>query len=347
MISPGFGYVFHDFKLFGSVGDISEISEGAKSRRSQLRRTMALAKRRKFRSLAAFVALQTHMEQRLGHVLGTHPLEKGSRYCVNEIRKETFDPPFFLFINLMESHEPYNWNEREDLGRYSRYCALLGKSYPFAPNWRARYPEHALLAIMRVISMLRFLASRLPQSLIVVTSDHGQLLGEGSRYGHGFFLDDELLRVPLYVKYPSGVAPLKQTGEFLSLTSIPDIVKYVLEGEPVNLGGNQAVAESVGPGLDILKLAKDSEESGRINQLYAHRVKLYTNRGSAVYNRSGNFMESLTGSLEKGEAQEYLDELPSFAEPKESDVAVPVSAEPFTKEDEETTRQRLRNLGYE
>lgn len=42
----------------------------------------------------------------------------------------------------------------------------------------------------------------LKDSLIIITSDHGQLLGEHGKRGHGIFLYDELLRIPLFINYP-------------------------------------------------------------------------------------------------------------------------------------------------
>ena len=41
---------------------------------------------------------------------------------------------------------------------------------------------------------------------VVVTADHGELLGEHGRLGHHCQLDDQLLRVPLIVRYPRGQA---------------------------------------------------------------------------------------------------------------------------------------------
>ena len=34
-------------------------------------------------------------------------------------------------------------------------------------------------------------------TIIIITSDHGQLFGEKNRYNHGTFLEEELLSVPL------------------------------------------------------------------------------------------------------------------------------------------------------
>lgn len=40
------------------------------------------------------------------------------------------------------------------------------------------------------------------ETTIVVTSDHGELLGEHNYFGHGFLLYQQLLYVPLIAKYP-------------------------------------------------------------------------------------------------------------------------------------------------
>ena len=41
-------------------------------------------------------------------------------------------------------------------------------------------------------------------ALIVVTADHGELLGEHGRFGHGNYLHQEEIHVPLFFKYPAG-----------------------------------------------------------------------------------------------------------------------------------------------
>ena len=43
---------------------------------------------------------------------------------------------------------------------------------------------------------------RYDETLIIVTADHGELLGEHSLYGHPARLYEELTRIPLIVKFP-------------------------------------------------------------------------------------------------------------------------------------------------
>ncbi len=107
----------------------------------------------------------------------------------------------FALVNLMEAHEPYL--PREDA--LEAYAVNLSRDVfpPVAGEWRRYLREARLLA-----GMLRWLLERLEDAgvldniAVVVTSDHGQLSGEHGRIGHGVFLYYELLRVPLYARYP-------------------------------------------------------------------------------------------------------------------------------------------------
>jgi sulfatase-like protein len=70
-------------------------------------------------------------------------------------------------------------------------------------------------------------------SIIVVTSDHGDSLGEGQRWGHGFTAFPEVLRIPLMIHVP----PARRSGlsaDLTRLTFSTDITPtlYTLLGEP-------------------------------------------------------------------------------------------------------------------
>jgi arylsulfatase A-like enzyme len=136
--------------------------------------------------------------------------------------------PFFWFVNLMECHSPYlpprPWNDFGPVGRF-----LAGED---ARRWqshravvevglRQRTPPPRALRRMRhlyarsvsamdawVGRVLEELDRRklLDDTIVVVTSDHGENLGEGHLLGHGLSLDDRLLRVPFIAAGP-GVDP--------------------------------------------------------------------------------------------------------------------------------------------
>ncbi|MGC9190245.1 MAG: sulfatase-like hydrolase/transferase, partial [Conexivisphaera sp.] len=115
-----------------------------------------------------------------------------------------------------------------------------------AAAWRRQYPRHAEYAVERALDLVRALGRRLEDSLVIVTSDHGQLLGDGG-IGHGYFLSDGLLRVPLYVKWPAGMRAARQTGRYVSLAQIPSMMRAAMGDQPAGIGSDVVMAESFGP----------------------------------------------------------------------------------------------------
>ena len=55
------------------------------------------------------------------------------------------------------------------------------------------------------------------ETQIVLTSDHGENLGDGNLLGHAFSLDDRLIRVPLVTAGPATLP----TDDVMSLTRLP------------------------------------------------------------------------------------------------------------------------------
>jgi Sulfatase len=76
------------------------------------------------------------------------------------------------------------------------------------------------------------------ESVIIVTSDHGDSLGEEGRWGHAFYLYPEVMRVPLIVHLPSWLkARVKTDVEAVAFnTDITPTVYGLLGYAPRNLG---------------------------------------------------------------------------------------------------------------
>jgi arylsulfatase A-like enzyme len=124
--------------------------------------------------------------------------------------------PRFLFVNLMEAHLPWI-PEAEDRGRFgppgleveSEQESALGRylrgGRPTAAETdllRARYDE-SLHSLDRSLGRLLSAVSQGPSpdgTIVVVTSDHGESLGEHDRFGHRNSLDDVATRIPLIIR---------------------------------------------------------------------------------------------------------------------------------------------------
>jgi len=224
---------------------------------------------------------------RLGNWLGIHDLtmEKGSSQVIKILKNAKFSQPFFLLINIMEAHSPYLRNDLNDKlynETIAKWIINNGTDDPVVEELRKSYPRHAAYAVKRAVEIIMALKPYLDDSLVIVTSDHGELLGDGG-LGHGYFLRDGLLRVPLWVKWPSWVKPPKQVGPFISLTQIPSIIRAIINNEEPKIGANAALAESFGIApyhtIDTTRLNYE-----KALKLLTHRVRIYTRHGTATYN---------------------------------------------------------------
>ncbi|WP_367883268.1 sulfatase-like hydrolase/transferase [Thermococcus peptonophilus] len=93
-------------------------------------------------------------------------------------------------------------------------------------DWRKGYQKEAEYLRNKLEILLGILKQKglFENSLVIITSDHGQLLGgENNRLGHGVFLDDELIRVPLWIKYPDALSEVsidntsEESAQYISL----------------------------------------------------------------------------------------------------------------------------------
>lgn len=125
--------------------------------------------------------------------------------------------PLHLFVNLMEMHEPYptpRGRERPgldltylpsvNLARHTQALAHWGEGLEMMQPYREA-GQRLDGALERLFATLRA-SGILDDAAVLVTSDHGQALGEhrGS-FGHAFFLFDELVRIPAaYFEFRAG-----------------------------------------------------------------------------------------------------------------------------------------------
>lgn len=126
------------------------------------------------------------------------------------LRQREANRPFHLFVNYMEAHEPYTLHPGFCLARLptniflpTMGLALRHSSYrDFPPASRMVIESYrrAMRALdRRLVSLFAILLRRgiLEDALVVLASDHGQSLGERGFFGHGYVLDEPVIRVPV------------------------------------------------------------------------------------------------------------------------------------------------------
>jgi arylsulfatase A-like enzyme len=151
--------------------------------------------------------------------------------------------PFFLFLNYMDAHEPYfppapydvKYPGKDVTMTVERYWPIefraLSGARPYTDQDRRRDESQYDGAIAYIDAKLGALFARLKRlglydnSIIVVTSDHGQSFGEKGLVGHGTSVYQEQVHVPLIIKYPGAShAEVEDT-----LASHVDLLPTILE----------------------------------------------------------------------------------------------------------------------
>lgn len=156
--------------------------------------------------------------------------------------------PFFLFVNYSDAHLPWSPpppNDRlfgEASGRARQLAArgdllqaTLLREESVGPEdpagLAALYDGEVRTADERLGELLDLLDQlELAQdTVVIVTSDHGEHLGEGGKVDHQLSLDEALLRVPLVVRWPRLVRPARVL-EPVALTDLKGWIDELAEG---------------------------------------------------------------------------------------------------------------------
>lgn len=151
--------------------------------------------------------------------------------------------PFFIFINYLEPHLPYNPPEpfrsrflRADADRTAverlrkfkhpdEVRFVLGLGGPSGDDLSILsdlYDGEIAYVDGRVGDLARFLREKglLDQTVVVVTSDHGEAIGDHGFLDHKMNVFEELLRVPLVVRYPGTVKAGRRVPEPVMLQDL-------------------------------------------------------------------------------------------------------------------------------
>lgn len=161
--------------------------------------------------------------------------------------------PFFLFINYIDTHRPYNTTPRPGLldrpvvrDQGQLLNLLISKVMPgHGPIPHAlvrKVVDQYDTAIANVDEQFGALLDKLEtmgvydNTVIVVTSDHGEFLGEHRLVEHSKDVYEEVLWVPLIIKYPG-----QRAGEVRdTLVSSTDIPRLLLSQFPPDLAERYA-----------------------------------------------------------------------------------------------------------
>jgi len=302
--------------------------------------------------------------------------------------KENEDKPFFVFINLMEAHPPLDYRQPftdpflpEGIGveevrsvNQNPYSIWAGKqtmspeafqAYQALYDGELAYMDHHLGKFfdgMRAAGLME-------NTLVILTADHGEQMGEGGFLGHHFGLRDAVIRVPLILRGPANLVPrgVRVDANVQTLDILPTAVALMgiqdmdiwkgLQGKSLlPLPGNEdrrVVAEEYEALLEM-KFVEAFEPDFDVQEIYGHRSRAWVRdpykyvaheeKAEEVYDRSRDpeEVENVAGqvpSVLRRMRDEVVEWTKSF-EPYE------VSKENFRFQPDKSTEEQLRSLGY-
>jgi arylsulfatase A-like enzyme len=152
--------------------------------------------------------------------------------------RQAADParPFFLFINYLEPHfsyeppEPFRERFLKEGSRSltKKYGGLMKGFKSLPPPVQFNQEEQALLTDLydgeiayldsKIAEILDLLKKRglFENTLVVITSDHGENIGHHRLFDHQYCVYETLLHVPLILRYPKGLPSGVQISQRVS-----------------------------------------------------------------------------------------------------------------------------------
>ncbi|QDV36781.1 sulfatase [Tautonia plasticadhaerens] len=166
--------------------------------------------------------------------------------------------PFFAFLNYFDAHDPYivpdgaehRFGEAPDSLEDRRFLGewWLSPGKPDTPPGRVDllvdgYDSCIAHLDERLGALFRDLDRRglLDDTIVVVTSDHGEAFGEHGLYGHGISLFEDQLRVPLVLVAPGRIPASGTVDQVVSLRDVPATILDLVDLPGPTLPGSSLV----------------------------------------------------------------------------------------------------------
>jgi arylsulfatase A-like enzyme len=152
---------------------------------------------------------------------------------------EHADGPFFLWVHLFDPHTPYDpppgfaVPPDDPVDREGKIVPPRVRDFAALDRLNRAYRGEVAYAdaqVGRLVERLRLLG-RLDETAVIVTSDHGEGLGDHGELEHGSNVFDELVRVPLVIRAP-GVPPGRRLRGAAQLEDLAPTIRALIGAEP-------------------------------------------------------------------------------------------------------------------
>lgn len=275
--------------------------------------------------------------------------------------------PFFLFLHTYDIHCPYypgagftgtfestgaEFIETKDRCGWATGFATAGISSAQASYLSDRYDDSILEADADLSTFLLFLRVNgfFDDTLIIITSDHGEEFLEHGKIGHVKSLHRELMLVPLIIHAP-GLEP-RRISEQAGLVNItPTILDFAGVATDTLFDGPSLRAMIAAPAeVDAEPIPRISQAGGETGRLYSamtpawHLIQDPVNDSVSLYDMASDILEKNNVAEANPEIEKRL------MEAIEAYVAAhkphPVTDRLDLQQEAEENEAQLRALGY-
>lgn len=226
--------------------------------------------------------------------------------------------PAFVFVNIVDPHAPYYFDvelrphipRRIDINELRRkvtppmaYFAGLESFRPVEiESLRMLYDAAVATADRRLERIFDLLDDKgvLENAIVVLTSDHGEYLGEYDQFHHFFGVHEPAIRIPLIIRYPRAVEAGSREKE---PTQIIDVFPTLLDlagvrfddggrvlghslvrSAPIPRGDRFVIAEMMENGPGLVRLRKVTHDQAIIRRYSGRRYSILDGSYQYVYN---------------------------------------------------------------
>ena len=127
------------------------------------------------------------------------------------------DAPFFLWVHYIEPHAPYRF--------HAEYAERLGVNDDQLKK-RDRYDTEIAAVDASIARLMAGVRKTVDESelLVVLTSDHGESLGEHDYWGHGRYIYEPSLRIPLGIAWKGHIPSATVAAQATLLDIAPTVL---------------------------------------------------------------------------------------------------------------------------